>query len=172
MYFFASLSICASAPSSVTSVEPLIATHLYASFGSTTRSDARGSRSRCSGFARPVAVLNETFPSSTSTQTTVECGEPSPRSVVTTPTNGFSSRNCRSLSFSAATSPPPGCLHPKTTLGVSVFPNERPATHRDKEGPLFAARQRERRLGGRRTAAARLVRLPRDRRSPRRRAAR
>src|SRR6266511_3440551 len=66
------------------------------------RTDTRGSCSRCVGFARPRAVLNETLPSSTSTQTTVECGEPSSRKVVAIPTKGFSARNCRCFSFSAA----------------------------------------------------------------------
>src|SRR6185437_16208961 len=72
-YFFASLSIWASAPDSVTSAGPLTATHLYVLFGS-----------------------------STSTQTIVECGEPSARNVVTVPTNGFSSRNDRCFSPSFA----------------------------------------------------------------------
>src|SRR6266540_2207074 len=111
-YFFASLSICWSAPSSVNSAGPLTATHLNGSFGSTIRRDARGSCSRCLGFARPRAVLNDTLPSSTSTQTIVECGEPSPRRVVTVPTNGFSSRNCFCLSFSAAI-PTSGCPDPQ-----------------------------------------------------------
>src|SRR5580765_5216839 len=105
-YFFASLSIWASAPDSVTLAGPLTATHLYVLFGSTTSSEARGSFSRCSVFARPRAVLNETLPSSTSTQTIVECGEPSARNVVAVATNGFSSRNfrCFSPSFAIPTS--------------------------------------------------------------------
>src|SRR6185295_12736227 len=74
----------------------------YVLFGSTTSSEARGSLSRCSVFARPRAVLNETLPSSTSTQTIVECGEPSARNVVAVPTNGFSSRNFRCFSPSFA----------------------------------------------------------------------
>jgi hypothetical protein len=46
------------------------------------------------GLARPYAVLKETPSSSTSTQTTVVCGEPSGRRSVIVPTNGFS-RNAR-----------------------------------------------------------------------------
>src|SRR5207302_4609142 len=94
MYFFASLSICGSAPSSVSSAWPLTATHLYGLLGSTTSSETRGSLLMCRSLARPRAVLKETLPSSVSTQTTVVCGEPSSRSVVAIPTYGFSSRNC------------------------------------------------------------------------------
>ena len=65
---------------------------------------SRRFRSMFVGLARPRAVLNDTFPSSTSTQTTVECGVPSARRSVTTPTYGFSARNFRSFSFSVATS--------------------------------------------------------------------
>ena len=59
-YFFASLSICGSAPSVVqlraaVDRDPLV----RSSFGSTTVSATRESCSRCVGFARPVAVLND-----------------------------------------------------------------------------------------------------------------
>src|SRR6476619_399575 len=136
-YFFASLSICASAPDSVTSAGPLTATHLYVLFGSTTSSEARGSFSRCSVFARPRAVLNETFPSSTSTQTIVECGEPSALNVVAVPTNGFSSRNFRCVSSSFAIPHLP-LFRPATTGAVSVFPAGRALIRRDGEGALPA----------------------------------
>src|SRR6266545_5990851 len=85
------------------------------------RTDTRGSCSRCVGFARPRAVLNETLPSSTSTQTTVECGEPSSRKVVAIPTKGFSARNCRCFSFSAAI--PTSCsLHSKRREAIASSP--------------------------------------------------
>ena len=71
-YFFASRSIWPSAPSVVSDARPSTAIHLYASFGSITTSEMRGSCSRFDGFARPYAVLKETSPFSWSTQTTVE----------------------------------------------------------------------------------------------------
>jgi hypothetical protein len=47
-----------------------------------------------------MAVLNVGTPSSTSTQTTVEWGEPSSRSVVTIPTKGLSrNSSCFSVNF-------------------------------------------------------------------------
>ena len=135
------------------------------------QSEARGSCSRCRGFARPSAVLNETLPSSTSTQTIVECGDPSARSVVTTPTNGFSSRNFRVLLLQFQPLPTSCSPDPETSRGGSVFPDGRPLTRRDAarvcscsaattgaswevEGPLLAGWSS----------------LPRDRRSTRRRA--
>src|SRR5258708_15460762 len=60
----------------------------------------------CRSFARPTAVLKERFPLSMSTQTTVECGEPSLRRVVATPTNGCS-RNCAWFWSSSAMFSPP-----------------------------------------------------------------
>src|SRR5512133_416747 len=91
-YFFASLSIWSSAPSVVSSAVPLTATHLYVFSGSTTSSEIRGSRRRWRSFARPTAVLKPTSPLA-STQTIVECGEPSWRRVVTVTTKGC----CRKL---------------------------------------------------------------------------
>src|SRR5205085_9899353 len=60
----------------------------------------RGSRRRWRSLARPAAVLKLSSPSA-STQTIVECGEPSCRSVVTVPTKGCS-RNVRALSSRVA----------------------------------------------------------------------
>src|SRR4051794_634180 len=60
----------------------------------------RGSRRRWRSLARPAAVLKLSSPSA-STQTIVECGEPSCRSVVTVPTKGCP-RNVRALSSRVA----------------------------------------------------------------------
>src|SRR3954466_10243070 len=60
----------------------------------------RGSRRRWRSLARPGAVLKLSSPSA-STQTIVECGEPSCRRVVTVPTKGCS-RNLRALSSRVA----------------------------------------------------------------------
>src|SRR5207253_10767445 len=158
-YFFASLSICASAPSSVSSAGPLTATHLNESFGSTISSEARGSRSRCFVFARPRAVLKETFPSSTSTQTIVAWGDPSARRVVTTPTFGLSSRNLRGFSPSFAI-PHLRLFRPTTTRAVSVFPNGRPPTRGHEERALPPPqRRRSQEVGARGPAAAGLARV-------------
>src|SRR4029450_13558055 len=94
-YFFASLSICASAPSVVNSAVPLIASQRYWSCGSTASHERRGSRLRCLGLARPSAVLKPGPLSSTSTHTRVVWGEPSSRSVVSAPADGWSRNSAR-----------------------------------------------------------------------------
>src|SRR5207244_3824352 len=137
-YFFASLSICASAPSSVSSARPLTATHLYELFGSRTSSDTRGSCSRWRGFARPRAVLKPTVPSATSTHTTVVCGDPSSRSVVATPTKGLSSTNFRSSSPSLAIQSS-FCLFPSTSRAGCVFPAWPFAIRRNARGSVLQA---------------------------------
>src|ERR671932_808316 len=91
-----------SAPSVCIVAGPETAIHLNWFCGSTTISAARGSRRKCRSFARPTAVLIQISPSFSSNQTTVECGEPSRRSVVTTPGNGLSRMNARCAAVKVA----------------------------------------------------------------------
>src|SRR5215208_4405909 len=146
--------MCSSAPSVWSVTRPESDTHLYWFAGSTTRTAARGSSRRWRSLARPIAVLNHTSPSTSSIQTTVECGDPSFRNVVTFAVNAFSRRNARCSSFRFATPSPfvvasPHAHHPR----------------RNEKGPLHHPRRRHRRA-----APQRLADLPCHLRSPRRRA--
>ena len=58
-----------SAPSSVSVAVPWISTYEYGFSGSAIASETRGSRRRLRSLARPAAVLNAGFPSSTSIHT-------------------------------------------------------------------------------------------------------
>ena len=58
MYFLASRSMWASAPSSTASTVPRTTTTLYGSSGSTTETATAGLAARLASLARPLAVLN------------------------------------------------------------------------------------------------------------------
>src|SRR5436190_4039796 len=137
-YFFASPSICASAPSVVSAARPLTDTQRYASSGSTTRSDTRASSRRYRSLARPTAVLNDNSSPSTSTQTTVECGEPSGRSVVTAPTYGCSrNRFCSFVSVATASLVPGAArISPRASRARSRSCGRPGAGSRPCGGPL------------------------------------
>ncbi len=79
----------------------------------------------------------DTPSSSTSTQTTVDCGEPSGRDVVTTPTNGFS-RNARSAAVSS--------LHEMATIR-SIAPRARSAMSSGTVTSNFQSRSESRSFG-------------------------
>ena len=85
-YFWASLSMCSNAPSSVILAVPVDGdvARLRVSAGSTV-TETRGSRRRWRSLARPIDVLKMTCSPSVSIQTGVACGEPSSRSVTTVP---------------------------------------------------------------------------------------
>src|SRR5215204_5106692 len=96
--------MCSSASSCWSDTVPLTATHRYWFAGSRTSTETRGSVRRLLSLARPTAVLNHTSPSTSSIQTTVECGDPSGRSVVAVAGKALSRMNalCSSVKVAAA----------------------------------------------------------------------
>src|SRR5215212_5342906 len=136
MYFFASRSICSTAPSVVTSsTRPLTMASRQAFFGSTTLTATRGSRRMFFSFWLPSIVLIRTCSPSVSTHTWVIWGEPSGMSVASWQKAGSPS-NFRNPDEMACGKTPP--LDSNTmTEGYSILlsPTQPPGQYRRLRSP-------------------------------------